>query len=45
VLDSADILELITWCETTFDLSIDQAHLTLENFGSVDAIARYLSHA
>lgn len=42
VLDSAGILELILWVETTFDLSIDQDALTVENFGSIDAIATYL---
>jgi acyl carrier protein len=42
VLDSASILELIVWYEMTFDISIQQADLTLENFGTVDAMTRFL---
>jgi acyl carrier protein len=42
VLDSVAILELIMWIEMTFDLAIAQSDLTLENFGSIDAIAGYL---
>lgn len=41
-LDSVGILELITWFEMTFDLAIPQDDLTIENFGSVDAIGGYL---
>jgi acyl carrier protein len=41
-LDSVGILELITWFEMTFDLAIPQDDLTIENFGSVDAMAGYL---
>jgi D-alanine--poly(phosphoribitol) ligase subunit 2 len=44
-LDSAAILELIMWFEMTFDLTIPQSHLTVENFGTVDAIASYLQRA
>jgi D-alanine--poly(phosphoribitol) ligase subunit 2 len=42
VLDSAGIMELIIWFETTFGVTIDQADLTLENFGTIDAMASYL---
>lgn len=42
VLDSASILELIVWYEMTFDISIQQAELTLENFGTVDAMTSFL---
>jgi acyl carrier protein len=42
VLDSAGIMELIVWLEMTFDVTIEQADLTLENFGTVEAMARYL---
>ncbi|HUK33234.1 MAG TPA: phosphopantetheine-binding protein [Vicinamibacterales bacterium] len=46
LLDSAAIMELIVWIETRFGMEIDQADLTLENFGTVNAIARYLvAHA
>jgi len=44
-LDSTGILELIMWYETTFNVSIAQADLTLENFGTVDAMASYLRRA
>ena len=42
VLDSVGILELITWFEMTFDLTIAQPDLSVENFGTVDAMVRYL---
>ena len=45
ILDSAGMLELIMWFETTFDVSIEQADLTLEKFGTVDAMVRYLQGA
>jgi acyl carrier protein len=41
MLDSAGIMELIVWYETWFDLAIDPAELTIENFGSIDAMAAY----
>jgi D-alanine--poly(phosphoribitol) ligase subunit 2 len=41
-LDSVGILELITWFEMTFSVTIAQADLTVENFGTVDAMAGYL---
>jgi D-alanine--poly(phosphoribitol) ligase subunit 2 len=41
-LDSVAILELITWFEMTFNLTIPQADLTVENFGTIDAMAGYL---
>lgn len=42
VLDSAGIMELIVWLEMTFDIAIDQGDLTLENFGTLEAMAHYL---
>ena len=42
VLDSVAIMELIIWFESTFDRSVGQSELTLENFGSVDAMVSYL---
>ena len=41
-LDSVGILELITWFEMTFDITIAQTDLTVENFGTIDAMASYL---
>ena len=35
-------MELITWFEMTFNLDVPQADLTIEDFGSVDAIGGYL---
>lgn len=43
LLDSAGIMELIVWYETRFDLAIDQDDLTIENFGTVNAMVDYLS--
>ena len=41
-LDSPELLELILWYESAFDLEVDQEQLTLENFGTIDAMAAYL---
>jgi D-alanine--poly(phosphoribitol) ligase subunit 2 len=41
-LDSAAILELIMWFEMTFDLTIAQSDLTVENFGTINAMVEYL---
>jgi len=43
LLDSAGIMELIVWYETRFDLEIEQDDLTVENFGTVNAMVEYLS--
>jgi acyl carrier protein len=45
LLDSAGIMELIVWYETRFDVAIDQADLTIENFGTVNAMVAYLGRA
>jgi len=45
LLDSAGIMELIVWYETRFDLAIEQADLTIENFGTVNAMVDYLARA
>jgi D-alanine--poly(phosphoribitol) ligase subunit 2 len=44
-LDSAGLMELITWYETTYDLNISQDEFTIENFGTVDAMVRYLERS
>ena len=44
-LDSVAILELIMWFEATFDVTVSQADLTMENFGTIDAMASYLDGA
>lgn len=45
VLDSAGIMELVIWFEMTFGVTIDQSDLTLENFGTIDAMASYLQRS
>jgi acyl carrier protein len=41
-LDSPALMALIVWCETEFGIEIDQDALTLDNFGTVDAMAAYI---
>jgi acyl carrier protein len=41
LLDSAALMELVMWFENTYDLSVDQAEITMENFGTINAIASY----
>jgi acyl carrier protein len=43
LLDSAAIMELIVWYEDRYGLAIDQDDLTIENFGTVNAMADYLA--
>jgi acyl carrier protein len=40
-LDSAGIMELLVWFETHCDLTIDPSDITVENLGTVDAMAAY----
>ena len=42
LLDSPALLELILFYEQTFGLDVDQEDLTLDNFGTIDAMAAYL---
>ncbi len=44
-LDSPGLLELIMWFENEFNLEIEQEELTLENFGTIDAMASYAEKA
>jgi acyl carrier protein len=41
VLDSPALLELIVWFEKEFGLEIEQEQLTIENFGTIEAMASY----
>jgi acyl carrier protein len=43
LLDSPALMELIAWCEGEFAIEIGQDELTLDNFGTVDAIAAYVA--
>ena len=45
VLDSPALMELIIWCESKFDIEIDQEQLTLDNFGTIEAISNYVERA
>jgi D-alanine--poly(phosphoribitol) ligase subunit 2 len=41
-LDSAAIMELIVWYEMRFNINVEQDDLTMNNFGTVQAMADYL---
>lgn len=45
LLDSAALMELIVWYEGEFGLQIEQEQLTVENFGTVDAMTSYVENA
>jgi acyl carrier protein len=42
LLDSPALLELILFYEQTFGLEVDQEDLTLDDFGTIDAMAAYI---
>lgn len=44
-LDSAALMELMLWIESTYDLEIPQEDFTLDNFGTIHAIVGYLERA
>lgn len=41
-LDSAAILELIVWYETTYDFPLKQEEINIDNLGSVNAMTDFL---
>ena len=41
-LDSGAIIELIVWYEQQFNLEINDGEITIDNFGSVNAMADYI---
>lgn len=41
LLDSAGLMELVMWFEMESGLSIEQDEITMENFGTIDAMANY----
>lgn len=41
-IDSAALLELITWFETTYGIRIPPTDLTIDNLGSASQMADYL---
>jgi acyl carrier protein len=44
-LDSAALMELMLWIESTYDLEIPQEDFTLDNFGTIYAINSYLQRS
>ena len=42
LLDSAALMELVVWLETTYSLEIDQDDITLENFGTIRSMIAFL---
>ena len=42
LLDSLQILELIVWYEREFGLALAQSEITIDNFGSVNAMIDFL---
>jgi D-alanine--poly(phosphoribitol) ligase subunit 2 len=44
-LDSPGLMELILWFENTYGLSIAQEDITMENLGTIDAMAGYLERS
>ena len=42
IIDSLGLLDIVTFIETEFDIAVDDADVTLDNFGSVKAIASYV---
>lgn len=44
-LDSAALMELMLWIESTYDLEIPQEDFTLDNFGTIQAIVSYLQRS
>ena len=45
LLDSPALMELIIWFEGESGAEIDQDELTLENFGTIDAMAAYAQNS
>lgn len=44
LIDSAGLLELIVWFETTYNIKIPMTELTIDNLGTLSAMANYLLH-
>ena len=42
LLDSAALMELILWFETKYGLAIEEDQITVDNFGTIDAMTKYL---
>jgi acyl carrier protein len=44
ILDSTGIIELVGFIEKTFNISIDDEELIIDNFSSINNINRYLQN-
>lgn len=42
LLDSAGLMELVLWFETIYGLTIEEDQITMDNFGTINAMANYL---
>jgi len=42
LLDSAALMELVMWLETTYNRDIDQDDITIENFGTIRSMIAFL---
>jgi acyl carrier protein len=42
LIDSAGLLELIAWFESTYDISIPAPDLTVDNLGTMESMADYV---
>jgi acyl carrier protein len=42
IIDSLGLLEVVTFLETEFDVMVDDADVTLESFGTVNAMAAFV---
>lgn len=42
IIDSLGLLEVVTFIETEFDVTVDDADVTLDAFGSVSRMADYV---
>ena len=43
ILDSPSILELIAWIEKTFSVGVADNEITIDNFGTINAIVAFIS--
>lgn len=45
VIDSINLLRVITWLGNRFDLPLDEVEIAEKNFASVNAICDFVNHA
>ena len=42
LVDSAGILGLVVWYENTFDMTLRQEEINIDNLGSIESMAEYV---